>query len=62
MSDDELTTQEMQAVQSERAQREGDEAEHAERPEEELAHRRRADKAGYLRDKLADQAESQEED
>jgi hypothetical protein len=62
MSDDELTTQEMKAVQSERAQREAVEADEAELPEDERAHQRRSDKAAYLRDKLTDQAESQEED
>jgi hypothetical protein len=61
MSDEELTTQQMEAVQAERAQREGEEAQDADLPEDELAHRRRADKAAYLRDKLAEKAESEED-
>ena len=56
---DDLTTEQMEAVQADRAQREAAEAEQAEQPEEERAHQRRADKAGYLRDKLAEQAESE---
>jgi hypothetical protein len=58
-SGDDPTTEQLEAVQSERAQREADEAEEADQPEDELAHQRRSDKAAYLRDKLAEQAESE---
>jgi hypothetical protein len=60
--DDELTTEELQAIQDERASSEDAEAREAELENEERAHRRRADKAAYLRDKLAEQAESERED
>lgn len=58
---DDPTTEQLRAIQSDRAQREADQAETAEGAAEERAHTRRADKAAYLRDKLADQAESERE-
>jgi hypothetical protein len=51
-------TEEMRAVQAERAEREAQEAEEADLSAEERAHRRRSEKAAYLRDKLAEQAEN----
>lgn len=58
-SDDEPTTQQLRAVQSEREQEERERAEHAATDTEELAAVRRADKAEYLKDKLDEQAESE---
>jgi hypothetical protein len=58
---EEPTTEQLRALQDERAAREEDQADEAERPAEERAHRRRADKAAYLRDKLVEQAESERE-
>jgi hypothetical protein len=57
--DDDPTTEQLRAVQARRADREAAEADEADRPEEERAHQRRSDKAAYLRDKLAEQAESE---
>jgi hypothetical protein len=53
--DERPTTQELrlQQIQRERAEREG--AQEADLPEEERSHDRRADKAAYLREKLAEQ-------
>ncbi|HEY8582221.1 MAG TPA: hypothetical protein VIL49_04715 [Capillimicrobium sp.] len=56
---DEPTTEQLRAIQSDRARREAAEADQADAPAEERAHARRADKAAYLRDKLAEQAESE---
>jgi hypothetical protein len=52
VGDEELTTEELRAIQADRADSEQDEA---------RAHRRRSEKAAYLRDKLAEQAESERE-
>ena len=58
-SDDEPTTQQLRAVQSDREQEQRDRAEQAPTDTEELAAIRRADKAEYLKDKLDEQAESE---
>jgi hypothetical protein len=57
--DDEPTTQELRAVQSEREQEQRERAEQAPTDTEQLAAVRRADKAEYLKDKLDEQAESE---
>jgi hypothetical protein len=51
---DDLTTQEHKLRQDGRAREEERFARDADQPAEERAHRRRADKAAYLRDKLAE--------
>jgi hypothetical protein len=51
---DELSTQEHKLRQDGRAREEDRFARQADQPAEERAHRRRADKAAYLRDKLAE--------
>jgi hypothetical protein len=50
--DDDTST--LKHLQDDRARDEGRHARAAEQPAEERAHRRRADKAAYLRDKLAE--------
>jgi hypothetical protein len=55
----EPTTQEMKAVQAERAEDEQRRAAGADRPDEARAHERRADKAAYLRDRLAEAERSE---
>ena len=62
MPDEEPTTQELKAVQAERAADEQRRAEDAERFDEAHAHERRADKAAYLRDRLAEAERSEAED
>ena len=57
--DDEPTTQQLRAVQSDREQEQRERAEQAPTDTEQLAAIRRADKAGYLKDKLDEQAESE---
>jgi hypothetical protein len=57
-SDDEPTTQELRAIQAQRANDESELAETAEKPEDERAHSRRAERAAFLRDKLDEQAEA----
>jgi len=57
--DDEPTTQQLRAVQSEREQEQRERAEQAQTDTEQLAAARRADKAAYLKDKLDEQAESE---
>lgn len=52
-------TEQLRAVQAERAVTESHRAITADDAEEQRAHARRADKAAYLRDRLAEQAESQ---
>jgi hypothetical protein len=52
---DEHDTEQLRAIQERRAKEEAGQAEHASDAEERLAHERRAEKAEYLRDKLADQ-------
>jgi len=58
-SDDEPTTQRLRAVQSEREQEERERAKDAPTDTEQLAAVRRADKAGYLKEKLDEQAASE---
>ena len=58
-SDDETTTQQLRAIQSEREQEERERAKDAPTDTEQLAAVRRADKAGYLKEKLDEQAESE---
>ena len=59
--DDEPTTQELKAVQAARADTEEQRAAIADQPDEARAAKRRADKAAYLRDRLAE-AENAESD
>lgn len=59
MSIDEPTTQQLKIVQSERESAERDAARDAATPDGEQAHDRRADKAAYLKDKLAEQEDAQ---
>jgi len=54
------TTQELRLQQIQRERKEREEAEQAELEEEERSHVRRADKAAYLREKLADQQDADE--
>ena len=61
MPDDEPTTQELKAVQAERADEEARRADESERDAEVRAHERRADKAAYLRDRLAEAERSEAE-
>ncbi len=56
-----LSTEELRALQAEREDAERERAEHAAAPTEELTHERRADRAAYLRDKLDEQAASENE-
>jgi hypothetical protein len=58
-SDDEPTTQQLRAVQSDREQEQRARAEDAPTDTEQLAAVRRADKAAYLKEKLDEQAESE---
>jgi hypothetical protein len=60
--EDEPTTQELKALQASRASDEARRAEDASRPDEARAHSRRADKAAYLRDRLAEAERSEAED
>jgi hypothetical protein len=53
-------TEELSTDQVKREMIERERAKHADLPDEERAAERRADKAAYLRDKLADRAESEE--
>lgn len=57
--DDNPTTQELRVQQSERERDERAHAERAASEPEQRAAQRRADKAAYLKDKLAEQAESE---
>lgn len=57
--EDEPTTEQLRAVQSAREQEERERAEQAATDTEQLAAVRRADKAGYLKDKLDEQADSE---
>jgi hypothetical protein len=52
--DDEPTTQELRALQDTRVSEERRRAAEAEEPADERTHERRADKADYLREKLAE--------
>lgn len=53
--------EELAAEQAQRAKHEADAARGSQDEEEAAAHRRRAEKAGYLRDKLDEQAEADEQ-
>lgn len=57
--EDEPTTEQLRAAQSAREQDERERAEQAATDTEQLAAVRRADKAGYLKDKLDEQADSE---
>ena len=61
MLPDDPPTEELRAVQAERARFERAAAERAPDDGEALAHERRADRAAYLRDKLDEQAGSLED-
>ncbi len=61
MTGEDPTTEQLQAVQVERVREEIDAAARAPEPDETAQHARRADKAGYLRDKLAERRESEED-
>ncbi|MDQ3721890.1 MAG: hypothetical protein M3376_02240 [Actinomycetota bacterium] len=56
---DDPTTQQLRAVQSDREREERERAEQAPTDTEQLAAVRRAEKAGYLKGKLDEQAESE---
>ncbi len=58
---DEPTTQELRALQAGREEAERERAQEADLPQEKQAAKRRAEKAAYLRDKLAEQEEALEE-
>jgi hypothetical protein len=51
----------LRATQERRARHEREQAERADEAEERQAHERRAEKAAYLRDKLAEQAKAPDE-
>ena len=55
------TTEGMRLDQIERASREHERAREAEEAEAEKSHTRRADKADYLREKLAERAKAEDE-
>ena len=61
MSADEPTTERLRALQAEREQRERERQSTASEPAEERAARRRADKAAYLKEKLEEQARSEDQ-
>jgi hypothetical protein len=54
-------TEEMQLEQLQKERAERDRAGDASEPADEHAHKRRADRAAYLRDKLAERAKSEDE-
>jgi hypothetical protein len=54
-------TEELQVAEVQRELAARDQAQDAELPDEERIHERRADKHGYLREKLAERARSEEE-
>lgn len=60
--EDAPTTQELRAVQQERAEAEREAADDAPTEEAERAHERRADKAAYLEERLAEQEQALEDD
>ena len=62
MSDDEPTTEQLKIAQAGRAAEEARQAETADEPAEERAHARRAEKAAYLRDRLAEAERSEAAD
>jgi hypothetical protein len=57
---DDPTTQELRLEQARRVAREREQARDADEPSETDQHARRADKASYLSEKLAERAESEE--
>jgi hypothetical protein len=61
-ADEDPTTEEMRAVQAARAEEEERQAEEADQPADARAHERRADKAAYLRDRLAEAERSEADD
>lgn len=61
MADEDPSTEQLQAVQVKRAREEMRAAEETPDAEETAQHVRRADKAGYLRDKLAERRESEQD-
>jgi hypothetical protein len=58
---DEKDTERLREEQRRRARREDELAEIADDPDERHAHKRRADKADYLREKLEEQADAPDE-
>ncbi|MGI8579322.1 MAG: hypothetical protein ACR2K9_02055 [Solirubrobacteraceae bacterium] len=62
MAGEEPSTEQLQAVQVERVQSETHAADRAPNAEETAQHVRRADKAEYLRDKLAERQESERDE
>ena len=58
---EEAEIRELQEVQARRVKRETEQARRAPGEEERATHERRADKAAYLRDKLAEQAGTPDE-
>ncbi|MEA2190600.1 MAG: hypothetical protein QOI73_721 [Solirubrobacteraceae bacterium] len=61
MRDDDPTTETLQLEQLQREQAERERAQEASTDAEERAAKRRADKAGYLREKLEEQARNPDE-
>lgn len=61
MEDHEPTTQELRAVQRDRVAEEREAADHAPTENAERAHERRADKAAYLEERLAEQERALED-
>jgi hypothetical protein len=61
MDDDEPTTGELRAVQDDRARDEAKQARTSEAEPDARAHARRAEKAAYLRDRLAEAERSERE-
>ncbi len=59
-SPDQPSTEELRAVQADRESAERELAERAPDPREERTHERRAERAAYLREKLDEQAESED--
>jgi len=59
MAREDPSTEELQAVQADRVREEMHAADRAPNPDETAQHERRADKAGYLRDKLDERRESE---
>jgi hypothetical protein len=58
---EQLSTEELRAIQAEREDTERTMAEGAHDPLEERTHERRAERAAYLREKLDEQADSERE-
>ena len=62
MTPDESDTQRLRAIFSDRAEEEAEAADEATEEHEAHTHERRSERAEYLKDKLAEQAESQQDD